>query len=226
VGPSGAGKSTLVDLLSRFHDPLRGSVTLDGRDLTTLDLGSVRGLLGIVTQETILWNDTAHANIAYGNEDASRESVVAAARLASAHEFLSRLPDGYDTPIGDRGVRLSGGERQRLAIARALFRNPPILILDEATSSRDSESERLVQEAIGNLFRGRTVFVIAHRLSTVQHADQVLVLERGRIVERGRHAELLAKGGLYRRLYDLQFRDSGGATGPGPAEREGARAGA
>ena len=206
VGASGAGKSTLVDLIPRFIEPTRGSITLDGTDLRELTLPSLRGLMGIVSQETVLFNDTARANIAYGALDRyDHAAIEAAARAANAHDFIAALPDGYDTLLGERGARLSGGERQRIAIARALLRDPPILILDEATSALDTESERLVQEAIDRLLRGRTVFVIAHRLSTVQHATRILVLDRGRIVERGRHDELLEKGGLYRRLYLLQF---------------------
>ncbi|MBI4541657.1 MAG: ABC transporter ATP-binding protein, partial [Gemmatimonadetes bacterium] len=206
VGASGAGKSTLVDLLPRFYEPTRGAITLDGTDLRQFTLPSLRGLMGIVSQETVLFNDTARANIAYGAAERYGDAAIeAAARAANAHEFLAALPHGYDTVLGERGTRLSGGERQRIAIARALLRDPPILILDEATSALDTESERLVQEAIDRLLEGRTVFVIAHRFSTVQHATQILVLDRGRIAERGRHAELLAAGGLYRRLYRLQF---------------------
>jgi ATP-binding cassette, subfamily B, bacterial MsbA len=205
VGPSGAGKSTLADLLPRFYDPTEGRITLDGRDLRTLRLKDVRALLGIVTQETILFHDTVRANIAYGRTDAPQEEVEAAARAANAHAFITALPDGYDTVLGEKGTRLSGGQRQRIAIARALLRNPPILILDEATSALDTESERLVQQAIEQLMEERTVLVIAHRLSTVRRADQILVLDAGRIVERGTHDELVARGGLYRRLYDMQF---------------------
>jgi subfamily B ATP-binding cassette protein MsbA len=208
VGASGAGKSTLVDLIPRFIEPTRGAITLDGTDLRAFTLPSLRGLMGIVSQETVLFNDTARANIAYGTLDRYDEAaVIGAARAANAHDFIAALPNGYDTVLGERGARLSGGERQRIAIARALLRDPPILILDEATSALDTESERLVQEAIDRLLAGRTVFVIAHRLSTVQHATQILVLDRGHIVERGRHEELLEKGGLYRRLYLLQFGD-------------------
>ena len=206
VGPSGAGKSTLVDLLPRFYDPAAGRVLLDGVDVREYALASLRGLMGIVSQETVLFNDTAAANIAYGAvERYTRSQIEAAAGAANAHEFIARLPEGYDTMLGERGARVSGGERQRIAIARALLRDPPILILDEATSALDTESERLVQEAIDRLLAGRTVFVIAHRLSTVQHASQILVLDKGRIVERGRHEALLAAGGVYRRLYELQF---------------------
>jgi subfamily B ATP-binding cassette protein MsbA len=205
VGPSGAGKSTLADLLPRFYDPTSGRITLDGRDVRTLKLAELRGLLGIVTQETILFHDTVRSNIAYGRTDASQAEVEAAARAANAHEFIAHLPEGYDTVLGEKGTRLSGGQRQRIAIARALLRNPPILILDEATSALDTESERLVQQAIEQLMEERTVLVIAHRLSTVRRADQILVLEAGRIVERGTHDELVTRNGLYRRLYDMQF---------------------
>jgi subfamily B ATP-binding cassette protein MsbA len=206
VGPSGAGKSTLVDLIPRFYDPTDGQIFIDGRDIREATLPSLRGLMGIVSQETVIFNDTVRSNVAYGAQDKySTEQIEAAARAANAHGFISALPKGYDTLLGERGTRLSGGERQRLAIARALLRDPPMLILDEATSALDTEAERLVQEAIDRLLEGRTVFVIAHRLSTVQHATQILVLEKGRIVQRGRHDELLAAGGLYRRLYELQF---------------------
>ncbi len=206
VGPSGAGKSTLVDLIPRFYDPTSGQVLMDGRDIRELTLPSLRALMGIVSQETVIFNDSVRANIAYGAaERYTMAQVEAAARAANAHGFISALPRGYDTLLGERGTRLSGGERQRLAIARALLRDPPILILDEATSALDTEAERLVQEAIDRLLEGRTVFVIAHRLSTIQHATQILVMEKGRMVQRGRHDQLLAEGGLYRRLYELQF---------------------
>ena len=205
VGSSGAGKSTLMDLLARFYEPTAGRITVDGMDLRDGTVASLRAQLGIVTQETILFHDTVRANIAYGLADASDESVRAAAAAAHAHDFISGLAQGYDTVIGERGVKLSGGERQRLAIARALLKNPPILLLDEATSSLDTESERLVQDALERLMHDRTVLVIAHRLSTVQHADRILVLEHGRVVESGAHRELLERDGIYRRLYDLQF---------------------
>jgi len=207
VGPSGAGKSTLLDLLPRFYDPTEGRITIDGRGLTELDLASLRGLMGIVTQETILFNDTVRNNIAYGLEGAPEEAIVAAARAANAHRFIEAMPEGYDTEIGERGLKLSGGERQRMAIARAILKNPPILVFDEATSSLDTESERLVQEAIEHLLAGRTVLVIAHRLSTIRNADRIVVLDGGRIKETGTHQELMDLGGLYRHLYDMQFRD-------------------
>ncbi|HLZ45487.1 MAG TPA: ABC transporter ATP-binding protein [Gemmatimonadales bacterium] len=206
VGPSGAGKTTLVDLLPRFYEPTRGTILLDGVPLTRFTRTSLRKLMGIVSQETVLLNDTVLANIAYGLKDVPLDQVRAAARAANADDFIMRLPEGYDTVLGERGTRLSGGQRQRIAIARALLRDPPILILDEATSALDTESERLVQEAIDRLMAHRTVFVIAHRLATVQHADFIVVLAEGRIVERGTHGDLLSADGLYRRLYNLQFR--------------------
>jgi subfamily B ATP-binding cassette protein MsbA len=213
VGPSGAGKSTLADLVPRFQDPTGGRITLDGADLRELRLTELRDQLGIVTQETILFHDTVRANIAYGTENPLQAAVEAAARAAHAHEFIAAMPEGYDTVLGERGVRLSGGQRQRIAIARALFRNPPILILDEATSALDTESELLVQQAIEELVHDRTVLVIAHRLSTIRRADQIVVLEAGRVMECGSHDELLAIDGTYRRLYRLQF----------AADEEGAR---
>ncbi|PYO98323.1 MAG: antibiotic ABC transporter ATP-binding protein [Gemmatimonadetes bacterium] len=206
VGPSGAGKTTLVDLLPRFYEPTRGDILMDGVPISQFTRTSLRGLMGIVSQETILLNDTVLANISYGRSDFTLAQVQAAARAANAHDFVSQLPEGYQTLLGERGTRLSGGERQRIAIARALLRDPPILILDEATSALDMESERLVQEAIDRLMAHRTTFVIAHRLATVQHAHLIVVLAEGRIVERGTHATLYAAGGLYRRLHDMQFR--------------------
>jgi subfamily B ATP-binding cassette protein MsbA len=205
VGPSGAGKTTLVELLPRFWDPTAGEIRIDGVPLTRLSRGSLRKLMAVVGQDTVLLNDNVHANIAYGMPGATRAQVEAAAAAANAAEFIAHLPEGYETVLGERGTRLSGGQRQRIAIARALLRDAPILILDEATSALDTESERLVQQAIERLMRDRTVFVIAHRLGTVRHADQLLVLDRGRVVERGTHDELLRAGGLYRRLHDLQF---------------------
>jgi len=206
VGPSGAGKSTLVDLIPRFNDPHEGSVLMDDRDLRRLKRRDLRSLIGIVSQDPILFNDTILRNIGYANSKASREAIMDAAKTANAHEFILALPEGYETRIGERGVFLSGGQRQRIAIARAVLRNPSILILDEATSSLDAESEMLVQEALERLQSGRTTFVIAHRLSTVLEADQILVLDRGQIVDRGSHDELLLRAGLYRRLYQLQFK--------------------
>ena len=219
VGPSGAGKSTLVDLIPRFYEPTAGRILVDGIDSRDITLASLRSLTGIVSQDTVLFNDTVRNNIAYGAaEQFTDEQIVAAARAANAHGFISELPKGYETVLGERGTRLSGGQRQRIAIARALLIDPPILILDEATSALDTESERLVQEAIDRLLAGRTVFVIAHRLSTVIHADQILVLDRGRIVERGTHQDLLGQRGAYFRLYSMQFRDEPIEDTPAAAE--------
>jgi ATP-binding cassette, subfamily B, bacterial MsbA len=206
VGPSGGGKTTVADLLPRFHDPTTGQVLMDGVPLTRLNRRSLRALMGVVSQDTVLLNDTVRANIAYGSPDATDGQVEAAAAAANAAGFIKMLPEGYGTILGERGTRLSGGQRQRIAIARALLRDPPILILDEATSALDTESERLVQQAIERLMQERTVLVIAHRLATVRFADEIVVLDAGRVVQRGTHDELLRAGGLYRRLYDLQFR--------------------
>lgn len=205
VGSSGAGKSTLVDLIPRFIETTKGNITIDGVNLRTIKLEALRALTGIVSQDTVLFNDTVRANVAFGRRDATQEQLDAAASAANALEFIRELPDGWDTNLGERGARLSGGQRQRLAIARALLSDPPILILDEATSALDAVSERLVQEAIDRLFLNRTVFVIAHRLATIQHANKILVLDRGRLVEEGTHSQLLALSGTYARLHALQF---------------------
>jgi subfamily B ATP-binding cassette protein MsbA len=207
VGRSGAGKTTLVNLLPRFYDVTGGAIRIDGQDIRSVTLASLRSQIGIVTQETVLFDDTVAGNIAYGRPDASIADIEAAARAAHAHEFISALEEGYDTRIGERGQLLSGGQRQRLAIARALLRDSPILILDEATSSLDAESEMLVQDALSTLMLDRTSFVIAHRLSTVRRADLIVVLERGAIVESGRHEDLMARGGAYAKLYELQLQD-------------------
>lgn len=214
VGSSGAGKTTLVNLIPRFYDPTAGAILIDGVDLREIRLSAIRRQIGIVSQETLLFDDTVGNNIAYGRDEVTEDAITDAAKAAYAHEFILRLPNGYGTLIGENGVKLSGGERQRLAIARALLRNPPILILDEATSSLDTESERMVQMALANLMKGRTTFVIAHRLSTVQRADRIAVLAGGRLVEIGRHEELLAKAGVYQRLYQMQFQDHGGEDAP------------
>jgi subfamily B ATP-binding cassette protein MsbA len=207
VGSSGSGKTTLVSLLPRFYEPTRGGIYIDGIPLPSYELKSLRAHIGIVSQEIVLFDDTVRRNIAFGGIGACQADVEQAAKLAYAHDFILRLPEGYDTVIGERGLKLSGGERQRLAIARAILRDPPILILDEATSALDTESERIVQLALGNLMKNRTTLVIAHRLSTIQNADRIIVLDRGAIVEMGSHDELLRRGGAYRRLHAMQFQD-------------------
>jgi subfamily B ATP-binding cassette protein MsbA len=217
VGMSGGGKSTLADLIPRFYDVTEGAVTVDGQDVRRVTLASLRRQMAVVTQFTFLFNDTVRSNIVFGDPSRSDAEIEAAARAANAHEFISALPKGYDTPIGDLGVRLSGGQRQRIAIARAILKNAPILILDEATSALDTESEGLVQEALDRLMANRTSVVVAHRLSTIRHADLIVVVSHGRIVERGTHEELLALGREYRKLHELQFGDAAEAGGPAAA---------
>jgi subfamily B ATP-binding cassette protein MsbA len=212
VGPSGAGKSTLVNLLPRFYDATSGAVRIDGFDVRDLTVASLREKIGLVAQDTFLFNDTAASNISYGRPEISRDAVRLAAQTALADEFIEQLPQGYDTIIGERGVKLSGGQRQRIAIARALLKNAPILILDEATSHLDAESEMLVQRALANLMAGRTVIVIAHRISTIRRADKIVVMDRGRISEVGTHADLVTGGGIYQRLHELQFIEAGAAV--------------
>jgi subfamily B ATP-binding cassette protein MsbA len=209
VGPSGVGKTTLVNLIPRFYDPTSGCVKIDGQDIREVSFKSLREQIGIVTQETILFNDTVRTNIAYGKPEAKDDEIERSARIANAHQFIMNMPKGYETIIGDRGFRLSGGEKQRLAIARAVLKNPPILILDEATSQLDTESERLVQEAIDRLMKGRTVFVIAHRLSTIRGATKIVLLDKGEVIEVSNHEELIKRGGLYKRLYQMQFKEEG-----------------
>jgi subfamily B ATP-binding cassette protein MsbA len=217
VGPSGAGKSTILNLIPRFYDVASGAVTVDGMDVRAATLASLRGAMALVSQEVSLFDDTVRANIAYGRFGASEAEIVAAAKAAAADDFIRALPQGYDTPVGEHGVKLSGGQRQRLAIARAMLKNAPILLLDEATSALDTESERQVQAALKSLMRGRTTLVIAHRLSTVVDADLIYVIDGGRVVESGAHAELLRKGGIYARLYALQFADQAAEAIPGTA---------
>jgi len=207
VGSSGAGKTTLAGMVPRFRDVTEGAVTIDGVDVRELELESLRAMISVVAQDTFLFNDTVASNIAYGAKKVDKSRLVQAAEAALAHEFIEKLPEAYETVIGDRGVKLSGGQRQRLAIARAIYRNSPILILDEATSHLDTESEMLVQKALANLMAGRTVIVIAHRISTIRRADKIVVLDQGRIVEIGTHAELIDHGGIYNRLHELQYLD-------------------
>ncbi len=205
IGQSGAGKSTLADLLPRFYDTSSGEVLVDGISVRDMKLSDLRKMMGIVTQESILFNETVFNNIAFGTENAKEEDVIAAAKVANAHEFIMQMENGYQTEIGDRGLKLSGGQRQRLSIARAVFKNPPILILDEATSALDTESERLVQDALLKLMQNRTSIVIAHRFSTIQHADEIVVMDKGEIAERGTHSELILNNGIYKKLYELQL---------------------
>jgi subfamily B ATP-binding cassette protein MsbA len=205
VGTSGGGKSTMADLVPRFYDPEKGSVLIDGIDIRDCTLDSIRAMMGIVTQDSILFNDTVFNNIAFGSEEATLDDVIKAAKIANAHDFIEEMDQGYDSVMGERGTKLSGGQRQRISIARAILKNPPILILDEATSALDSESEKLVQQALSNLMQNRTSLVIAHRLSTIQHADEILVIQNGEIIERGTHDSLLLnKSGVYTKLHEIQ----------------------
>ncbi len=214
VGPSGAGKTTLTYLIPRLYDPTSGRILIDGHDLQDVTLSSLSQQIGMVTQETYLFHDTVRVNLLYGRPDATQSEAEAAARAANIHDFVKELPSGYDTIVGERGYRLSGGEKQRLALARVILKNPRILVLDEATSSLDSQSESLIQEALKHVMVGRTSIVIAHRLSTILAADLILVLDHGRIVERGTHTDLLSRGGLYTRLYETQFRKANSAAAP------------
>jgi ATP-binding cassette, subfamily B, bacterial MsbA len=222
VGPSGAGKSTILNLIPRFYDVAAGRITIDGQDVRAVTLASLRGAIALVSQEITLFDDTVRANIGYGRFTAGADEIVAAASAAAADDFISALPQGYDTLVGEHGIKLSGGQRQRLAIARAMLKNAPILLLDEATSALDTESERQVQAALKALMRGRTTLVIAHRLSTIVDADLIYVIDQGRVAETGTHGELLAQGGVYARLYALQFAEEG--RGAADVERIGSRA--
>jgi subfamily B ATP-binding cassette protein MsbA len=204
IGPSGGGKSTLADLVPRFYDPTDGQVLIDGIPLTDYDIESLRKQIGVVTQESILFNDSIFNNISFGIENVKEQDVIEAAKIAHAHEFIVQMENGYQTTIGERGSKLSGGQRQRISIARAVLKNPPILILDEATSALDSESERLVQDALNTLMQNRTSIIIAHRLSTIQHADEIIVIQQGQIIERGNHDVLVEREGLYRKLIEIQ----------------------
>jgi ABC-type multidrug transport system fused ATPase/permease subunit len=205
VGPSGAGKTSIANLICRFYDPIQGQVTVDGHNLRDIKLASLRRQVAVVLQDSFLFNNTVSQNLLYGNPDATADELIAAARTANAYDFITKLPEGFDTELGERGVKLSGGQKQRLALARAILADPKILILDEATSSVDAEAEYLIQQALERVLKGRTALVIAHRLSTIRNADKILVLDSGRIVETGNHAELMQRGGLYSRLYQRQM---------------------